>query len=886
MTHYRAFARAVAVAILAISQTGTNVVAQSRDVTIRAGTLIDGRGLVQRNVIITVRGSKIVSVLPSTSRPLSASDYDLSGFTVLPGLIDTHVHLDSHFGADGRAQNQGETPLVRLRAASDNAYVTLTAGFTTVQSIGAGIDSSLRSLVEKGGVPGPRIFTSLGSFSDTSRTPDQIRQWVRNQVNSGADLIKVFASKSIREGGDQTLSDAQISAACAEAKTLGKRTWIHAHAASAVRAAANSGCWAVTHGSQAGDAELALMKQKGTFFEPNIGLVTQNYIENKPRYLGIGNYDEAGFRFMEEGIPRKLEMFGRALKVPGLKLLSGTDATAGAHGQNARETIYRVQVAGQSPADAITSITSRAAESLGMAGKLGIIATGAEADIIAVRGDPLSDITALQRVSFVMKAGRVEMGIAPYFEQVQPEVFGAGNTLANAFADFDKDGDLDLFVGFNGEPNRLYRNDKGTFTDVGATVGVADARATRASAWGDFDGDGDADLIVGFAPGRESLLKLYRNDGGRFTNVTAAARIARDSGAVRQFSWIDLDADGDNDLFVAMRDRPNIFFRNDGGVFTDIAAQNGLGDTRRTVGAVWFDFDGDFDLDLYVANQDGDKNGLFRNDNGRFTDVADAAGVAWGGRTAGDATNGTVRPCVADVNNDGRLDIFSANYGKNGLFLNRGDGKFEDVSAAWGIAVDSRYDACAFEDFDNDGRIDLYVNGTVGAGVSYRDFLYRNTGSSFENVTPANISILPADHGVQWADIDNDGDQDLALTGQALGGMHVMMRNMLPPAALARSINVRVLDFDGRAVHAGAEVRLYASGTRRLLGMRIIDTGSGYNAQNDAPVHFGIPAGETLVDVEVTVPHAGHRRVAGQMKVNPAELRGRAAEIRMPRLTR
>src|SRR5215207_3918332 len=193
----------------------------------------------------------------------------------------------------------------------------------------------------------------------------------------------------------------------------------------------------------------------------------------------------------------------------------------------------------------------------------------------------------------------------PRFTAVQPELLAAGANLVNAWADYDGDGDVDLFVGFNGTPNRLYRNDAGTLVDAAAMAGVADARATRAGAWGDYDADGDADLLVGFAPGPQSVLKLYRNDGGKFTDVTADAGVARDSGAVRQLSWVDVDGDGDVDLFVAFRDRPNAMFRNEGARFADVASEVGLADRRRSVGAVWFDYDEDGDLDVYVANMDG-----------------------------------------------------------------------------------------------------------------------------------------------------------------------------------------------------------------------------------------------------------------------------------------
>jgi imidazolonepropionase-like amidohydrolase len=384
-------------------------VSAQQSITIRAGAVLDGKGGVLRNAVVAVEGSRILRVGIGAAE---TATYDFPRFTILPGLIDTHVHIGAHFGKDGRASNVGETPAEAALAAAANAYAMLMAGFTTVQSIGQPIDVPLRDAIARGRIAGPRLLTSVHQLTDTKLTPDEVRQFVRESVADGADVIKIFASKSIREGGGQTLSDEQIAAACGEARTLGKRIWVHAHAASAVRAAAFADCTAVAHGSQITDAEADLMAARGTYFEPNIGLVSQNYIENRARYLGIGNYDEAGFKFTEDGIPLKLAMFKMAIRHKDLKIIMGTDAVAGAHGQNARETVYRVQAGGQPAMDAIISATALNAESLGLGDRIGALAPGMEADLIAVDGDPLSDVTALQRVVFVMKGGEVFRNVA------------------------------------------------------------------------------------------------------------------------------------------------------------------------------------------------------------------------------------------------------------------------------------------------------------------------------------------------------------------------------------------------------------------------------------------------------------------------------------------
>jgi imidazolonepropionase-like amidohydrolase len=380
---------------------GTAVRAQDM-ITIRASRVLDGKGGSLPNATVEVKGDAIVKVDQRTG-PVT---HDLGNVTLLPGMIDTHVHIGYHFNKDGRADNTGETPSEMALYGAENAWTTLVNGFTTVQSVGAMNDKELRDAINRGILPGPRILTSLGSMNENTGTPDQLREYVRKQKAAGADLIKIFASKSIREGGGQTMTDEQLAAACGEAKTLGLRTLVHAHAPSAVLAAAKAGCSQVEHGAFVSDEGLKLMAERGVYFDPNIGLVLQNYIENKAKFMGIGNYNAEGFAFMEKAVPTNYPMFKRALAAK-VKMPMGTDAVAGAHGQNARELMTRVKEGGQSTMDAIVSTTSLAAESMGLSKQLGSLTPGLQADIVAVEGNPVQDITALRKVVFVMKGGKI-----------------------------------------------------------------------------------------------------------------------------------------------------------------------------------------------------------------------------------------------------------------------------------------------------------------------------------------------------------------------------------------------------------------------------------------------------------------------------------------------
>lgn len=459
--------------------------------------------------------------------------------------------------------------------------------------------------------------------------------------------------------------------------------------------------------------------------------------------------------------------------------------------------------------------------------------------------------------------------LAPALAPVQPELFAAPGAWPNAWADYDGDGDLDLFVGFSETPNRLYRNDGGSFTDVAAEVGLADVEATRAAAWGDFDLDGDVDLYVGFDPGGPPN-RLYRNDADAgFVDV--AREVGLDHrGQTRQPTFIDYDGDGDLDLFVAFRDGPNRLARNDGEVFTDVTETAGIGDARRSVGAAWFDVDDDGDLDLFVANQEGDEDALYRNrGDGTFEDVASELGMHRPGRSA---EQGSVGVALSDADNDGDIDLFVASYGPDVLWQNQGDGTFVDVAPGTPLAADHHSVGAAWGDYDNDGWADVYVATFLSAEPEAADHLFRNAGGVFEDVTPEAVLAKGASHAVSWADHDLDGDLDLALTNVSAGGAHPLYRNDLDPARAGRSLQIGVVDTEGRWTRAGATITVQSE-SGDWVGSRVLDSGGGYNAQSVMPTHVGLPPGVERVSVTVTWFERGQKRWSTVSGVAPQDFR-------------
>jgi hypothetical protein len=478
-------------------------------------------------------------------------------------------------------------------------------------------------------------------------------------------------------------------------------------------------------------------------------------------------------------------------------------------------------------------------------------------------------------------AGAVTQASSLPFAAVQREQLAMPNSLANAWGDYDSDGDLDLAVSLGSGEIRLYRNDAGTLVSVGAEVGMPQAggQEFRGLSWGDYDADGFIDLLGG-ATAKEALSVVLKNEGGkRFRDVAAEIGLTIPNRSARQTNWVDYDNDGDLDVYATDRAGENRLFRNDGGRFAPVQAGAAPADTRPTVGACWLDIDDDGDLDLFVANQAGAADAMWRNDGDRFTDLAAAMGMTGPKRTTAE---GGVGCAVGDYDNDGDFDIFVPNYGHNQLYRRNADRSFTEVAAALGLAVENHAVGADWGDIDNDGDLDLSVisyEGPVGAQTPL-NALFRNDGAKgFVNVLAKDSPLNAGDHSAQFVDYDSDGGLDLSITdGYGPTGGHFVFRNTSPDEVKRRSLSVIVFDGKGHHTRFGAEVRLLDASGRTLASRQVV-TGGGYNAQRAAPVHFGLSS-MAPVTVEVTFMTKAGRKTQTVRHIAPQDYRGKSLVVR------
>jgi imidazolonepropionase-like amidohydrolase len=399
----------------------------AKRVVVRAGKLLDVKsGKLLANQVVVIQGDKIVSVGPESDVKTSSDDtvIDLSHATVLPGLIDAHTHLtgDPKFGYEELAISIPREALIGAK----NARVTLNAGFTTVRNVGARgyTDVALRDAINDGDVPGPRMLVSgpalgiTGGHCDNNLLPyeyhavelgvadgvEGVQHKVREVIKYGADVIKFCATGGVLSKGDDpqaaqyTLEE--MKALVADAHRLGRKVAAHAHGAQGILWATEAGVDSIEHGSYIDDAGIAAMKKNGTYLVPTLYLT--EWLEQNMEKIGL---PEMYAKKEREIIPIVQKNLGHAF-ASGVKVAFGTDAAVYPHGLNAHEFAMYVKL-GMTPLQAIQTATMNAADLLGWSGKVGSVEPGKWADLIAVDGDPLQDVTTLQHVKFVMKGGAV-----------------------------------------------------------------------------------------------------------------------------------------------------------------------------------------------------------------------------------------------------------------------------------------------------------------------------------------------------------------------------------------------------------------------------------------------------------------------------------------------
>jgi imidazolonepropionase-like amidohydrolase len=423
------FAKSIGVLLIASFATATAFAQQaapapSRTI-VRAGKLLDVRtGKTLTNQSIVIEDGKIVSVGPDSGSPGDATVIDLSGKTVLPGLIDAHTHItfNPRFGYDTLAISLPREALIGAK----NARVTLLAGFTTIRNLGATefADVALRDAINAGDVPGPRIDASgpalsiTGGHCDDNLLPyewhatsagvadgvENVQHKVREVIKYGSDVIKICATGGVLSLGDNPqhsqFTQAELQAMVADAHRLGRKVAAHAHGAEGIRWSAEAGVDSIEHGSYIDDAAIAAMKEHGTYLVPTLYLGDW-FLENAPK-LGV---PPSMLKKGQEVMPAARKNIAHAF-ASGVKVGFGTDAAVYPHGLNAHEFAVMVKL-GLTPLQAIQAATVNDADLLGWSDKVGVLEPGHYADIIAVDGDPLADVTTLERVKFVMKGGVV-----------------------------------------------------------------------------------------------------------------------------------------------------------------------------------------------------------------------------------------------------------------------------------------------------------------------------------------------------------------------------------------------------------------------------------------------------------------------------------------------
>ena len=424
--------------LLLLLSFGISAHAADETIALKAARLFDGKSssLLQNGVVI-VRGDKIVDAGSNLPLPSGAQVIDLGDATLSPGFMDAHTHLTADYSGNYNERRLQELDLnVSEQAirATMFARATVEAGFTTVRDLGSRfvasrefVDVALRNSINKGTIVGPRMLVATkgigatgGHFDPTSgfrdflfgrepdytdgiaNGPDEIRKAVRFEVKNGADVIKAAVSGGVLSLADEVdtpqLTPAEMAALVDESHRLRRKVAVHCHGDQAAREAIEAGVDSIEHGSFMKPETLAMMKKKGTYLTPT--LMASEWIMGK-----LANYPAALQEKAKAAFNARTEMFRNAVKM-GVKISFGTDAAVYPHGENAKEFKLMVDL-GMSPIDALKSATTNDAELFGVAQKLGTLEKGKLADVIAVPGDPTTDITATARVSFVMKEGKI-----------------------------------------------------------------------------------------------------------------------------------------------------------------------------------------------------------------------------------------------------------------------------------------------------------------------------------------------------------------------------------------------------------------------------------------------------------------------------------------------